>query len=76
MKFDERMTMQIFTRLLNTRIVANSRSTFESSFSMASDPALRRSLSFCTSVWVSEKNEVSAPEANADRESSSSVAAS
>ena len=37
-----RMTMQMFTRLLTTRIVASSRSTFASSRSMAAADALLR----------------------------------
>lgn len=60
------MTMQIFTKLLTTNIVANNRSTSPNKRKIASDIGVLRSFSCCISLWVSEKNDVSAPDANAE----------
>lgn len=67
--------MQIFTRLLTTRIVASSRSTFVSKCNTASAEAVvrvcRRRISLCDR----EKNEVSAPDTSAETHSSPNVTA-
>ena len=70
-----RMTMQIFTRLLTTKIVANSRST---SVSRRSTAAADMLLLFCkrrTSLCEREKNEVSAPDTSAETHSRQNVTA-
>ena len=75
MMLDVRMTMQIFTRLFTTRIVASNRSTFVSRRSTASADAVvrlrRRRISLCDR----EKNEVSAPDTSAETHSRPSVTA-
>ena len=70
-----RMTMQIFTRLLTTRIVASSRSTFASSRSMAAADALLRLCKWRMSLCEREKKEVSAPETSAETHNRQSVTA-
>ena len=70
-----RITMQIFTRLLTTRIVASSRSTFANKRSTASARPLRLSCKRRTSLCESEKNDVSAPETSAETHNRRNVTA-
>ena len=58
--------MQMFTRLLMTRMVASNRSTSPSRRSTAAAEALRLLLSRLTSLCEREKNEVSAPDTSAE----------
>ena len=58
MMFDVRMTMQMLTRLLTTRIVASSRSTSPSRRRMASADEEPLFFSRCTSLCEREEKEV------------------
>ena len=69
------MVMQIFTRLLMVRIVANVYSFSSSSESMAREAGVCCSPIFSKSVCVSENSEVSEPETNADTSSSTHMPA-
>ena len=70
-----RIVMQIFTKLLATSMVASSMSTSPSRRSTAAAEADVRSRSRCTSLCESEKNDVSAPDTNAEMHSRPEVTA-
>ena len=72
---DVRMTMQTFTKLFTTRIVASSMSTSVSRRSTAPADALRLALRRFTSLCDSEKNDVSAPDTSAETHNRKSVTA-
>ena len=64
--FDESITIQILTRLFVTRIVANRRSTFDSSETISPSRESELCDMRCSSLGVSEKNATSDPETRAD----------
>ena len=70
-----RITMQMFTRLLITRIVASSRSTSVNSRKTAAARPPRLSCKCRMSLCDSEKNEVSAPDTSAEMHNMQSVTA-
>ena len=70
-----RMTMQTFTRLFTTRIVASSRSTSFNRRSMAPAEAARLFFRRLMSLCDREKKEVSAPDTRAEIHNSRSVTA-
>ena len=74
--FEVSMTMQMFTRLLVTRIVASRPSTSDSMRSMARSRESSCSLISCKSRGVSEKNATSDPDTRAEIVSSTTVTAS
>ena len=76
MTFDERITMQIFTRLLATRMVASSESTSSSSERIALSRASGFVRISCCSRGVSEKKATSEPDTRAEIISNRTVQAS
>jgi hypothetical protein len=66
MMFEVRITMQMFTRLFVTRIVASSESTSSSSERMALSRASGFTLISCKLRGVSEKNATSDPDTVAE----------
>lgn len=73
MIFDVTMTMPILTRLLTTRIVANSESDSDSSFRIVSEATVPRCFRSRISAGVSEKNATSDAETAAETTSSTTV---